>query len=685
VNARERQRLLQAAEGYFRAGNAALAKMALQGLMAEDASSSRAFELLGYIHGNEGDLPEAHRCLERACRLPGAAPEAHFYLGVSLLRQGQPAAAVTAFDRALALAGPFFEALHERGTACSRLGRHAEALASYQRALRLRPRSFSALFNLGKVHDQVRDFGNALACYERALALDPRAADAWAHRGAVLYDLERYADAIDSWERALAIDPTIEQLPGFVLHARLRLCDWRDWEAQRAGLLARFERGDDVCGPFEMLAIAGDERLQLRCAQRWPLTHPAEAAAPAWPARAAADGRIRVAYVSADFRRHAVSHLLAGLFERHDRSRFELFAFALKPAAPGDEMRARLERAFDHFIDVSAMPDADVVARARSLQIDIAVDLGGHTKGSRTALLRDRLAPLQVNYLGYPGTMGADFIDYLIADETVVPAASRAHYSERIVWLPGCFQPSDPERQRADPPLSRPALGLPEGGFVFCCFNNTYKINPEVFASWMRILRAVPGACLWLLAESDAAQANLRESARGEGVAPDRLVFGGRVPMDMYLERFRHADLFLDTLPFNGGTTANDALFAGLPLLTRAGDAFAGRMAASLLRTPSARSACRSWWRARPASTRPPRSGWRSSLPSWQRCAPRSRRRAEPGRCSICRATRAISKPPTRRWCSGNGRAWRPTICDCRLEAAHRAQRLATAPAAARW
>lgn len=586
MDARARQRLLQAAEGHFRSGDLVAAQAALESLVAQDPTSSRGFELLGYVHGNAGRLQEAHRCLEQACRLPNAAPEAHYYLGVALLRQAQDQPALEAFDRCIARAGPFFEALFQRGTAYSRLGRNTLALKDYLAALRLRPGVIELVFNIAKVYDAARDFTNALAYYDRALALAPGSADVLAHRGAVLYDLERYAEAVGSWEQALAADPKIEHLPGFLLHARLRLCDWQRWAVERDALLERFGRGEDVCGPFEMLAICGDEAVQLGAARRHVRGLEARVEVGEQglaPPRPPTGRKIRVGYFSADFGRHAVSYLTAELFEQHDRESFETFAFATRPAAPGDALRARLAESFDEFLEVADESDARIVERARSLGLDIAVDLGGHTRGSRTSVFRDRVAPVQVNFLGYPGSMGASFIDYLIADATTVPGPNRLHYQERVVWLPECFQPSDTKRQVAPPPPSRKAAGLPEEGFVFCCFNNSYKLNPEVFAGWMRILAQVEGACLWLLADHGAVQLNLRREAERAGVDPARLVFGGRLPMDEYLGRYRQADLFLDTQPYNAGTTASDALYAGLPVLTRCGGAFAGRMAASLL------------------------------------------------------------------------------------------------------
>jgi len=582
MNPRERNRLLQAAEGYFSSGNQGLARLSLESLVAADASSSRAFELLGYVYGNEGRADEAHRCLTKACQLPRATPEAWYYLGVSCLKQREPEPAIRAFDRALALAGPFFEALHDRGTAYSLLGKSASALDSYARASKFRPDSFDLVFNIGKVYDEVKDLRNALVYYDRALALDPGVADVWAHRGAVFYDLERYAEAIADWERALSIDPCVDFLRGFLLHARMRICDWRGWRAERDDLLARVQRGENACGPFEMLAFSSDEEQQSSTARRWVEANFAGPQAAVAFERGARD-RIRVAYFSADFRHHAVAYLTAEIYELHDRERFEIFGFALSKADRDDAMRARLARAFDHFVEVDELTASEIASRARGLGIDIAVDLGGHTKGSRTAIFGQRVAPVQVNYLGFPGTMGAHFIDYIIADETTIPDPSRHAYAEKVVHLPECFQPSDTRRPIASAGVSRSAFGLPADGFVFCCFNSTYKITPDAFAGWMRILGAVPASCLWLLAGGEQMEANLRREAAAAGVAPDRLVFAGRVAADEYLARLHLADLFLDTLPFNAGTTANDALFAGLPVLTCPGNAFAARMAASLL------------------------------------------------------------------------------------------------------
>ena len=365
------------------------------------------------------------------------------------------------------------------------------------------------------------------------------------------------------------------------LHARMRICDWGDLDDQLAQLAARIGRNEKAVFPFPVLALSDSLPLQRKTAEIWVQDEcPASDALPVIPKRPKS-GKLRIGYFSADFGNHPVSFLTAELFETHDRDKFELTAFSFG-ANENHDMRKRVEAAFDQFIDVRNRSDKDVAMLARSLEIDIAVDLGGFTKDSRTNIFAMRAAPLQASYLGYLGTMGAEYIDYLIADSTIIPEEYQKHYSEKIVYLPS-YQANDSKRRIADKVFSREELGLPQTGFVFCCFNNNYKITPGTFGSWMRILQKVEGSVLFLYAENEPAAINLKKEAALRGVAPDRLVFGKRLPAPEYLARYRSADLFLDTLPYNAGTTASDALWAGLPVLTCAGEAFASRVAASLL------------------------------------------------------------------------------------------------------
>jgi predicted O-linked N-acetylglucosamine transferase (SPINDLY family) len=294
-------------------------------------------------------------------------------------------------------------------------------------------------------------------------------------------------------------------------------------------------------------------------------------------------GKIRLGYYSADYHEHATAFLTAGLFERHDRSRFELTAFSFGPPRE-DAMRRRVTAAFDRFVDVRSRSDQEVAQLSRELAIDIAVDLKGYTEGARMGIFAHRAAPVQVSYLGYPGTLAAPYIDYLVADETLIPSETRAFYTEKIAYLPHSYQANDRQRSIAERIFTREELGLPSRGFVFCCFNNAYKITPAVFDVWMRILRRVEGSVLWLLLDNERAAENVRREAEARGVSGSRLVFAPSMALPEHLARHRAADLFLDTHPYNAHTTASDALWAGLPVLTRSGESFAARVAGSLLK-----------------------------------------------------------------------------------------------------
>lgn len=526
-------------------------------------------------------LEEAAASFEHAVAVKPDHAEAHNNRGVILRELDRPEEALASYDRAIAIKSDYAEAHNNRGVALRDLKRLAEALENFEQALDLKPEYPEALLNQGATLHELRRFHEALASHERALALKSDYADAYRNQALTLHELARPDEALASYERALALDPVTKFLRGICQHARMHICEWTGFETELEALTAAIEGGRTAITPFPALALLDSPRLQRKVAARWarqecqpkrklpPLrSHPAH-------------DKVRVGYFSADFRNHAVSALAAELFEIHDRSRFELTAFSLGPDVH-DELRTRVERAFDRFIPLADRSDEEVATLARSLEIDIAVDLGGYTQHARPRVFALRAAPVQVSYLGFLGTLGADFMDYLLADETLVPREQRRHYAERIAYLPS-YQANDSQRPVSDKVFTRAGLGLPASGFVFCCFNASYKITPETFASWMRILTAVPGSTLLLLADSAAARLNLRRAAAAAGVDPARLVFAGRVPYGEYLARYRAADLFLDTLPYNAGTTASDALWVGLPVLTCAGESFAARMGASLL------------------------------------------------------------------------------------------------------
>ena len=477
------------------------------------------------------------------------------------------------------------QALRSAATAHYRRGEFEAAERALVEALKLNSGAAELWSNLGTVQAASQRQDEAVESFTRALQLKPGLTNAVLNRAQTLLVLRRYEEAIPDYEAILKIAPDHPYALGDSIFCKLQCGEWRDFEALRESAGAALRAGKRAITPVLAAALLDSPEDQLRALQiiardRLPPKPPL------WRGERYAHERIRIAYVSADFHAHATAVLMAGVFEHHDRARFETVAISFGPddASP---MRARLERSFDRFIDGRGESDAAIAGLMRQEEIDIAIDLKGFTSDARPAIFSFRTAPVQVNYLGFPGTMGADFMDYLIADSVLVPESDEPFYSENIVRLPHSYQPNDRSRAIAAMP-GRAQAGLPEGAFVFCCFNNSYKIQPAVFDIWMRLLRDVPGSVLWLLEDNPSFARNIRREAAARAIAPERLVLAPRAGQGEHLARQRLADLFLDTLPYNAHTTASDALFVGLPLLTCLGTSFAGRVAASLLNAAGA-------------------------------------------------------------------------------------------------
>jgi predicted O-linked N-acetylglucosamine transferase (SPINDLY family) len=580
------------------------------------------------VHNNRGTALHAERryaealaSLDRALALDPGFAAAHHNRGIVLSALARFEDAVAACDAALAAAPDFAEALDDRGLALYGLGRFDAAIASHERAIARRPdvprfhlHRGNAAHSAGRIDEALNDFGralalapdyaeahnnlgNALLClgrneealrsFDRAIAIRPDFADAYSNRGRALRELQRIDASIDSYAQAIALGMDPRCLDVVRRYLRMRHCDWSGLDADLGRFTAAIEAGEPVAPPFALLTLVDDGALQRRAAQIWcgELFGEDGVLGPV-AARVGGGGagreRIRVGYFSADYRDHATMHLMAGLFELHDREGFEVTAFSFGPVVR-DAMRERVAGACERFVEVGAHSDREVAGMARELGIDIAVDLKGYTSEARPGIFAHRAAPVQVGYLGYPGTLGAPYVDYLVADRMVVPAGSEGYYEERIVYLPHSYQVNDGKRRIGTRRYARAELGLPEAGFVYCCFNNNYKILPATFGSWMRILGRVPGSVLWLLEDNALAARNLRAAAEARGIGAERLVFAPRVVVEEHLARHGCADLFLDTLPCNAHTTASDALWAGLPVLTCAGQGFAARVAASVV------------------------------------------------------------------------------------------------------
>lgn len=610
------QQQLAKAYAEHRAGNLAEARRVYKLVLAKQPRHFDALNLLAEVHCLTGKFHDAELLLRRAISVNPNNPHSHFSHAYVSHELGRLDAAVASYDRALALRPDDAEAWFNRGNVLRGARRHQDALASYAMALSLRPDLADAHVNSGLALLAMQNPADALAHFDRALALKPDFAEAHNNRGTALLALQRYDEALAALDTALSLkpgsaealtsrgdalmvlkrptealtcfakvlslDPTREFVLGSIIHAMTQACDWNGLDEYvdryRAGISAR----QRVTAPFIALGVLDAPEQHRIAAQVYAASeYPADPSL--GPIGPRPSGRkIRVGYYSADFRRHPTSALIAELFEAHDKERFELFGFYFGPATR-DALHDRVASAFHQFFDVGNVGDLKVAALSRELGIDIAVDLNGFTTHARTGIFAARCAPVQVNYLGYAGTMATGYHDYIVADRTVISAETAASFTEKIVYLPDCYQCNDSRRPIAERVFTRDELGLPPTGFVYCCFNASYKILPETFDGWMRVLRAVDGSVLWLLDDNAAATSNLRKSAEARGIDPDRLVFAAHLPMEEHLARQRAADLFLDTLPYNAHTTASDALWAGLPVLTRSGRAFAGRVAASLL------------------------------------------------------------------------------------------------------
>lgn len=548
--------------------------------LANDPRDANALHLFGVLQGQRADFEAAADLIGRSIALEPKNPMAFYNRGNALRELKRLDEALLSFDQAVAMIPAHVEAWTNRGTVLQELGRSAEALSSFDRALALTPLHVSALFNRAHALRHLKRHDEALASYDRVLALKPDHAEAHDGRGVLLQELRRYPEAFAAYDAAYRLDPTLKYVQGRRLHVKMAMCDWLNLDAERAELAALAEARGGASEPFEFLCLSSSAEAQLRCARafaddRYPVRR-------AWSGGPRTHRKIRVGYVSGEFREQATAFLMAGVYECHDRDRFEICAIA---TGPNDfsPMRARLEQAFDRFHDVPGETDRKIAELIRAEEIDILVNLNGYFGQERTAVFALRPAPIQVNYLGFPGTMGAPFMDYIVADEIVLPKDQQRHFAETVAYLPYTYQPNDRKRAIAERVPTRAECGLPETGVVFCCFNNTHKLTPELFDVWMRLLDRCPGSVLWLLETTHAVSQNLRREAARRGVASERIIFAPVIKLPEHLARLQLADLFLDTLPHNAHTTASDALWCRVPVVTRLGTTFAGRVAASLL------------------------------------------------------------------------------------------------------
>jgi protein O-GlcNAc transferase len=543
---------------------------------------SQALENRGATFLNLGRFEEALASYDNILAIEPANAAIWNEHGVVLHALAQFERALEDFERAIALQPNFIDAFRNRGHVLRRLRRFDEALASYDRAIALDPDNAATWNERGVLLGEMNRPGEALASYDRSIALNPDYADALINRGSLQWSrMERHYDnATKDLERALALDPQHAYARGELMYIKMQAADWRNFSEEKALLDQSIHEGHLVIQPFVYQAISESAADLAACSRLFAKLYPATPG-PQIPL-SRNHGKIRIGYLSADFREQATAYLAVGLYEMHDRQKFEIIAFD-NGASDHSAIRTRLEKAFDKFVDISKLPDRSAAERICAEEIDILVNLNGYFGSQRMGIFACKPAPVQVNFLGFPGTLGAPYIDYILADRIVIPEDERCHYSEQVVYLPDCYQVNDSRRPIAEDAPTRAESGLPGKAFIFCNFNQSYKFTPAMFAVWMRILKQVPDSVLWLLDDIPELRSNLCRAAERHGVAGMRLIFAPRVTVEKHLARLRLADLFLDSLPYNAHTTASDALWAGLPLLTCPGTTFPGRVATSML------------------------------------------------------------------------------------------------------
>lgn len=536
---------------------------------------------------------------------------------IGLQGTGQHAQAEALLQQALAIDSNNFMTLYSLGVSCSHLGKTKEALGYFDRATQAAPHLPLGFFAKAKTLHDLGLAEDAIVAYDQAIDVDPHYMEAYTNKAALLQGINRHHDALLTLTAATEIEPNhvralegqgqllgqykqytlatrafahaLQVAPdyaygeGHLMGARMSNCDWTDFEGAKARIIAGIHAGKLTCGPLTIMSITDDAATIRKCAELYAADKYKASSTPLWTGEKYQHRKKRVAFMSADFRIHPVGYLLIGLIEQFDKSKFELTGFFTGVGDDSDLWR-RYRCAFDHYIDCNTMPSIEVAKLMRAMEIDVVVELSGHTEGTRLDILAYRPAPTQVTYLGFPGTLGLPYIDYLISDPRIIPPEFEKHYQEKILTLPHCYLPRDDTVVPSPDTPKRSDFGLPDEGIVFCSFNHDYKINPPLFKVWMDLLKEVPGSVLWLMKLNEGAHKNLAQSARDHGIDPERIIFASRLPrVEDHLARYRLADVFIDTYPYNGHTTAGDALRSGLPVVTLCGGSFSSRVAASLL------------------------------------------------------------------------------------------------------
>ena len=549
-------------------------------LLKLQANHPEALHLIRLTCDQLPDKNQAANLLQYCIEQGINSPILQYELGSLYLGIGQYPLAINALESSLIQTPDSFEALHDLGAAFALMGNISKAKEQFLKAATINDQSADLFYNLGRLCDEQFAFEQAITFYQKAVELNSSFTMAWINLAIDLAVFKKYDESLKCFETAYKQDPNVDFLYGDYQFIKMRMCNWGHEQETLQTLHESIARGQRIMAPFPLMALLDSPALIQRAATIY-----AQARYPQdnclGPIPKYSNSRIRIAYFSPDFHEHPVSYLTSELFELHDRNQFEVYAFSFGKNT-NDSMRKRLESAFDHFIDVADKTPYEISLLAREAQIDIAVDLCGYTENARTEIFSLRAAPIQIGYIGFLGTMGSEYMDYLVADEIIIPKELREFYSEKIIYLPS-YQSNDSKRSSGEKTFSKSDFGISENQFIFCNLNNVYKITKPIFNSWLRILSQVENSVLLLYSENPWATENLKKQAIEYGINPARLIFAGHVPRADYLAQYAITDLFLDTYPYNAGTTASDALWMGVPVVTLQGRSFPSRVASSLL------------------------------------------------------------------------------------------------------
>lgn len=539
-----------------------------------------ALQLIIAISNHFADKKQSLDILKQCVQMGVDSSILQYELGSANLELGNFHEAIESFQKVLNENPINFEALHDMGASYALLGNKSKALKYLLEAAAVNDESADLQYNIGRLNDELLNYESAIECYQKAIKLDPFHIEALINLGIDLSIFKKYADSLKFLEKAYKLNPNINFLYGDCIYTKMRMCQWDDIEKIKTQLIGQINVGINVISPFPLSALIDSPAIQQKAAALYTNSKYPENLV-LGPISSTQNKKIRVGYFSPDFHEHPVSYLMAEVFELHDRNQFEIFAFSYGKSV-NDPIRERLKNSFDHFLDICDKTPQEICTLSRDLQIDIAVDLCGFTENARTEIFALRAAPIQINYIGYLGTMGSSYMDYIIADDIIIPTAFRNFYSENIIYLPS-YQANDSKRIKSDEIYKKEDFGIQPDQFVFCNLNNTFKITKEMFDVWINILTSTPNSVLMLYAENPYARINLTQYASQKNIDAKRLIFVDRLPRERYLARYQVVDLFLDTAPYNAGATASDALWMGVPVITLQGHSFASRVASSLL------------------------------------------------------------------------------------------------------